>query len=783
MLQWGRFLAPVLFLFVFQLIEGASAAEPSKTPSKIPDIIQQQIDQQTFSFESSFPEGASSDDQVEMIHLVFHAAGTISAREAADLEALGAEIISQTDPSAELPAGIKLPEAWMIEVWIPLDQVETAAALDWVVAVTPHDPGAADPHPTNPTNSEGVALHNADQLQLQGVTGAGVNVGVVSDGVTNLATAQLNNELPAVNVLAAGNGDEGTAMLEIVHDMAPGAGLLFNATGGSVATHVNALMNLVANGAHVIAEDWAFDSQPAFQQGFAAASAEAIAAAGVPIHSSAGNRGRNHAARVTATGTGQGPDGFNGPFVGCPFLNSNTVAIAPVGDTTFDLVLGNSSSFTLQWSEPRSIFPTAGQGGFTDLDLYIMDATGTTCLATSTTIQGFGGGDTIEQITVAGLAGTPAKVVVNVFGSFGAAAVPTLDLRWRGTQSQTDVPTRAGSLNPDSNYTGLATSTAAQDVTNNNNIANSSSGGPVQLGLTTLGNGSPGPGLTTTPAPTWTAATGVQISGVGGFGRNTPVCPAVNPGDCRFFGTSASAPHAAACDALVRDAFNNAAAPVAFTNAQLASTAVDIAPAGPDNVSGAGQLDCLAAAGAPTAICQDVTVPTDAGVCTATGVSIDNGSFDPEGGPLTLAQSPAEPYPLGDTQVQLTATDPQGLSDSCSAKVTVVDQEPPQLLCNAPATIVPPDAEISFTATATDNCSVITPVVTAYDCFTFTKKGRRIDKTKSCVVSFVDDTVTISDSGGVGNNIEWTITADDGNGNMMTETCSLTIENPGKGNN
>jgi hypothetical protein len=42
---------------------------------------------------------------------------------------------------------------------------------------------------------------------------------------------------------------------------------------------------------------------------------------------------------------------------------------------------------TLQWSEPRAIFPTAGAGGFTDLDLYVVtqDAMGnTTCALQST---------------------------------------------------------------------------------------------------------------------------------------------------------------------------------------------------------------------------------------------------------------------------------------------------------------------------------------------------------------------------------------------------------------
>src|SRR5262249_55129127 len=206
--------------------------------------------------------------------------------------------------------------------------------------------------------------------------------------VTNLAASQALNELPAVTVLAVGAGDEGTAMLEIVHDMAPGAVLLFHATGAGVINHVNALNTLVANGADVITEDIAIDAQPAFQQGIAAATAEAIAAAGVSVHSSAGNLGLNHAARVLAIGTGDGPDGVSGPFVGCPrFSAPNVVAIAPGGDTTFDIVLGNQTSITLQWSEPRAIFPTAGQGGFTDLDLFVMDAGLTRCLAASVGTQ------------------------------------------------------------------------------------------------------------------------------------------------------------------------------------------------------------------------------------------------------------------------------------------------------------------------------------------------------------------------------------------------------------
>ena len=69
-------------------------------------------------------------------------------------------------------------------------------------------------------------------------------------------------------------------MLEIVHDMAPGADLLFHGTGGGVAAHVAAQDNLAVAGADLITEDIAFDSEPAFQKGLAATNAEIYLGAG-----------------------------------------------------------------------------------------------------------------------------------------------------------------------------------------------------------------------------------------------------------------------------------------------------------------------------------------------------------------------------------------------------------------------------------------------------------------------------------------------------------------------
>jgi hypothetical protein len=181
----------------------------------------------------------------------------------------------------------------------------------------------------------------------------------------------------------------------------------------------------------------------------------------------------------------------------------------------------------------------------------------------------------------------------------------------------------------------------------------------------------------------------------------------------------------------------------------------------------------------PIALCQDVDTTTDPGLCTA-DVSIDDGSFDPTGEALTFEQTPASPYPVGTTEVSLMVTDPKGLSDMCAATVTVTDDEPPVPECNAPATIVPPDAPISFTATATDNCGVESVAVVEPDCFMLTNKGKRIDKTSSCSISVVGDTITIEDSGGVNDHISWKISVTDVNGNTAEGECELVVANPGQ---
>ena len=81
----------------------------------------------------------------------------------------------------------------------------------------------------------------------------------------------------------------------------------------------------------------------------------------------------------------------------------------------------------------------------------------------------------------------------------------------------------------------------------------------------------------------------------------------------------------------------------------------------------------------PIAKCMDVTVSAGPD-CTA-DASIDAGSYDPDGDPITLSQSPPGPYGLGSTLVTLTVTDDSGKSATCTGTVTVVDTTPPLVRC------------------------------------------------------------------------------------------------------
>jgi hypothetical protein len=115
-------------------------------------------------------------------------------------------------------------------------------------------------------------------------------------------------------------------------------------------------------------------------------------------------------------------------------------------------------------------------------------------------------------------------------------------------------------------------------------------------------------------------------------------------------------------------------------------------------------------------------------------------------------------------------------ADEDTTVVSVVDTTPPDVLCNAPATMPPPNRPVAFTATATDTCTEsVVPALVAFECFKFNARGERIDKTKTCKVALAGGTITISPPQGVGNHIAWTARAVDGSGNVGEVVCEIEV--------
>lgn len=219
--------------------------------------------------------------------------------------------------------------------------------------------------------SEGDATHGAAAARAQyRVSGLGITVGVLSDGVNSLQASIAAGELPADLVVLpgqAGSGDEGTAMLEIVHDMAPKAKLVFAtafAGADSFAANIRALRE---QGADIIVDDVVYYSESPFQDGPIAQAVIDVSRDGALYLSSAGNEGNltdgtsgNYEADFVPSGrtigkfSGQAHDFAAGSAVQAVDPVSAASAGAPA---------------ILQWADPL------GHSG-NDYDLYVLDDAG-----------------------------------------------------------------------------------------------------------------------------------------------------------------------------------------------------------------------------------------------------------------------------------------------------------------------------------------------------------------------------------------------------------------------
>jgi subtilisin family serine protease len=434
--------------------------------------------------------------------------------------------------------------------------------------------------------SQGYISHRAkDAIAQVGVTGAGVKVGVISDSASAARVANLiaSGDLPANTVVLAGQDgapgtDEGTAMMEIVHDMAPGAQIYFaTADNGGQAGFADNIRALAAAGCKVIVDDVTYYLEGVFQDGTVAKAVNDVTAAGVTYFSSAANDGN---LTRGASGTWEGDFVDGGTVLPAPIAGGGeTGNIQKFGADNFLTISAVASGiYSLKWSDPL------GASG-NDYDLFITNSAGTSLKAWSAASQtgtqdpaeilqssSIVVGDKIVVVLYDGVAralhvGSHRGMILNgtsgaTFGHNAAAnAVSTAAVYWNSAFRGT-VPFVGGASNPDEYFSSDGP----------RKIFYSPDGSPITPGNVLFGSN----GGTTLVKPDLAGADGVSCR---------------TPGFTPFYGTSAAAPHLAGIAALILQ--HHPTWTPAQVKAAMFNTAIDNMEAGIDRDSGHGIVNAL----------------------------------------------------------------------------------------------------------------------------------------------------------------------------------------------
>lgn len=615
-------------------------------------------------------------------------------------QALDVYIYTTEPPSTLLEAlrsvGVRVHRsddaARLVYARVPLDRLTAVAALPRVRWIGP--PGLAVRRIGSVTSEGDTTMRAALARANLNLTGRGVRVGIISDSLTDLGTSVNSGDLPASLIVVNGQTgnrfedfNEGQAMAEIIHDLAPGAQLLFHTGFPTSLDFITAVRALTAAGAHVIVDDLGFFNEPVFEDGpVSQALIEAIQR-GVVFVSAAGNDAQRHY---------QGTFQDFAPDAADPNLHVHDFG---GGDTRLEVRInaGAVVAIFLQWPNPFD-----GSANTADYDLILADAAGNT-LAISNDNQINTQGPPLEVITFANTTGraiTAGVVVRRVAGPSLPFAIH-FNSRGRVTVTNHNVP-RSSIFGHPCVREALAVGAIDAKDPDFDTLETFSSQGPCEIFF---------PQRETRTKPDVTGVDEVVTS---------------LPDFAPFFGTSAAAPHVAAVAALLIEASGG---PGILSNTRLANTlrlaAVDRGPAGVDNQFGHGVVDALLAAQAVRATVNTpprsrIDAPSeDLVVAPNSTVAFQGSCVDVEQNqpfafawdfsgvaPRTTVQNPgAITFPtLGVFPVTFTCTDAAGAADPQPARRTITVNNPPDSQITSPgagATLLAGD-RLSFTGTCSD---------------------------------------------------------------------------------
>ena len=420
---------------------------------------------------------------------------------------------------------------------------------------------------TGPITSAGDTAHRAGLFRTNsGANGAGIKLGIISDSVDYLGNSIGNGELPPAFAVVPGRSGfgsgEGTAMAEVIHDLAPGAELWFATGTAGIASFADSILQLRSRGCQIILDDVTYSAESPFQDDVIAQAVNQVVTNGALYLSAAGNGG---SLKKGSSSNWEG-DFADGGAAGAPLPSGR---VHGFGARNYNSIASNSNPglVSLHWSDE---WETSGN----DYDLYILNNNGTAIVAASTNPQ-----DGNDRPYEAVFAQIGERVVV---WKASSAAPRYLRLSCVGGRFENatagNIPGHAG--------TAYCLTVAASDAslaypnpfTGAASVSERSADGPrkrfYNADSTPI---SPGnflaSGGTNVPKPDLTAAEGVATS---------------VPGFAPFYGTSAAASHAAAIAALVWSRRTDWTATQVRT--MLQGSCIDIEAAGFDINAGHGIL-------------------------------------------------------------------------------------------------------------------------------------------------------------------------------------------------
>jgi subtilase family protein len=578
------------------------------------------------------------------------------------------DAVTRDDPerlrTALLGLGLEHPAVYLNDVsgWLPIRNLAAAAARA-EVRLLRASMGRAR---VGKVTSQGDAVQGSATVRTDwpSLDGTGIIVGVLSDSfdcysvyaanhvaasgpngyasngfVVDAAADQASGDLPpSVTVIEEpGDGttagtcmdygppeflpyaDEGRAMLQIVHDVAPGAGLAFHTASEGEADFATGITQLASQGAKVIVDDFGYFDEPFYQDGLVAQAVDAVAAQGVAYFSAAGNEGQLSYENTSPS--------FNTTSTSAPNAGEMLLDFAPSGAATNTslpvtippLVPGEFVALIVQWDQPYATAAQVadGAGASSQIDLCVIGVSGTDSIlngytgaaATCTGPNAIGNvanntvsGDPLQVLVVGNPANASGNTTQETFsvniGLVNGTAAPgriKLVVADDGAGSTIDAfDTKSPTIQGHPTATGAAAVGAAYFA------ATPACGtSPAQLEPYSSAGGTPilfdssGTALATPQTrqkPDFVGPDGVNTTFFGfvqsGTGSGAPQCmnDTALPS---FFGTSAAAPHAAAAAALLLQSNPAVTASQVITALQHSAAPMN-QTSSPDNLTGYG---------------------------------------------------------------------------------------------------------------------------------------------------------------------------------------------------